>query len=792
MHDIWQDLHNAGADVVLNGHVHYYERFASQDASGAAAANGPREFIVGTGGRSLKEPPVTPGANSQLVHYQSFGVLRLTLHSGGYDWHFQPEPQTAASTGAGVTDTLIDSGAASCHNSYAAGPAVTLTSPASGATVSTSTPTLAGSAGTASGDGATVSVKIYAGSMVRGTPLQTVSVARAGGGWSTASRPLSPGTYTALAEQPNPSAGVTGHSVPVTFTLTTPPPPAVAPPAPVVPPGLPPGLPPPVPPIFPPPAGSALRCVLSALPVQPRLATAGVLNASLTCDRPATASGGARLILRARAHARGSSGRLGRRAGARSAREMVLRLAPTAVAANRVAGLTLTLSATDRRAVGALLRSGNGAAATFRVTAVAAGGRQTTGTSVAVLARAPAHPGRSPTLRGVNLPVILAEQSNATIDNQLALASHLGANLVRIPVRWRLLEPGARGAPDPAYLAALDHLFAAASVFRLRVLIALDSTPCWASSAPAALRQGCGGAGDAARIGAYPPTRADDFGAVAGFLAGRYGGDLTALEVWNEPDNQGLGSLVGPDRASRYADMLRSAYAAVKGASPDTAVLGASVVQARGSFLADLYRHGIKGHFDGLAVHAFGLVLASVRALHQIQLRAGDRSPMWLTSFGWSTCTPARSTGPCVSRGQQAIDAPDVLGVLGRSSFLRAAVVKGLEDENPEHFGLLDDSRDAKPAFSTVRAMMAGQAVPTPVSLRLRRRGAAVRASGSGPAGDDLELDVYRGRRLRLRRLIRLDAANRYVVSFPRSLARRGMRVRVSQFWSGAAATAHL
>ena len=52
-HQLWQDLYNAGADIVLNGHVHNYERFAKQNPTGRARQpNGIREFVVGTGGRS--------------------------------------------------------------------------------------------------------------------------------------------------------------------------------------------------------------------------------------------------------------------------------------------------------------------------------------------------------------------------------------------------------------------------------------------------------------------------------------------------------------------------------------------------------------------------------------------------------------------------------------------------------------------------------------------------------------------------------------------------------------------
>ena len=51
MRAMWRELYTAGADVVLSGHDHDYERFAPQDAdSGLDGDRGVRQFVVGTGG----------------------------------------------------------------------------------------------------------------------------------------------------------------------------------------------------------------------------------------------------------------------------------------------------------------------------------------------------------------------------------------------------------------------------------------------------------------------------------------------------------------------------------------------------------------------------------------------------------------------------------------------------------------------------------------------------------------------------------------------------------------------
>src|SRR6185369_7521082 len=87
----WDILYAGGADVVLNGHDHDYERFAPQDPHGQAdPTQGIREFVVGTGGRSHYPFLGSAHANTEARNDATFGVLKLTLHASGYDWDFIP------------------------------------------------------------------------------------------------------------------------------------------------------------------------------------------------------------------------------------------------------------------------------------------------------------------------------------------------------------------------------------------------------------------------------------------------------------------------------------------------------------------------------------------------------------------------------------------------------------------------------------------------------------------------------------------------------------------------------
>ena len=88
MRNVFQMLYDAGAEIVINGHEHNYERFAPQTADGVLDRDrGIRQFIVGTGGRSLGGNPRRP-ANSEVFYKGGFGVLKLTLHTESYDWAF--------------------------------------------------------------------------------------------------------------------------------------------------------------------------------------------------------------------------------------------------------------------------------------------------------------------------------------------------------------------------------------------------------------------------------------------------------------------------------------------------------------------------------------------------------------------------------------------------------------------------------------------------------------------------------------------------------------------------------
>ena len=101
----WDALYAAGADLVVNGHDHDYERFAPVDPAGNPDPDrGIRQIVAGTGGAELR-PFEEEDPNSEVRDASTSGVLRLDLRPGGYDWEFIPV----------AGGSFTDQGSGTCH-----------------------------------------------------------------------------------------------------------------------------------------------------------------------------------------------------------------------------------------------------------------------------------------------------------------------------------------------------------------------------------------------------------------------------------------------------------------------------------------------------------------------------------------------------------------------------------------------------------------------------------------------------------------------------------------------------
>jgi hypothetical protein len=101
---LYRAAYDAGADVLLVGHDHNYQRFARRAPDGSVdAARGIRQFVVGTGGKSHYSP-VSSETALERSDATSFGVLELRLRPTGYDWAFVPA----------AGGTFTDAGSSEC------------------------------------------------------------------------------------------------------------------------------------------------------------------------------------------------------------------------------------------------------------------------------------------------------------------------------------------------------------------------------------------------------------------------------------------------------------------------------------------------------------------------------------------------------------------------------------------------------------------------------------------------------------------------------------------------------
>ncbi len=107
----WDDLYAFGADIVLNGHDHIYDRFAPQNPQQQAdRSRGIREFIVGTGGNNHQPHFGILQPNNEALNNTTYGVLDLTLRQDSYAWQFLRGQQAG-------NGTFTDSGTGTCHGS---------------------------------------------------------------------------------------------------------------------------------------------------------------------------------------------------------------------------------------------------------------------------------------------------------------------------------------------------------------------------------------------------------------------------------------------------------------------------------------------------------------------------------------------------------------------------------------------------------------------------------------------------------------------------------------------------
>jgi len=323
---------------------------------------------------------------------------------------------------------------------------------------------------------------------------------------------------------------------------------------------------------------------------------------------------------------------------------------------------------------------------------------------------------------GVQTHLLWDDVSRGEMRHQLDLVKRSGAALTRVDVGWASLQQSGPGTLDGWYLEKLDAVVAAARDRGVKLLLTFMNTPCWASSAPARVKQGCSGAWWSRGVMAYAPTDPKRYADAIGLLAARYRGRVAGWEIWNEPNHPDF--FKAPDRATTYAALVKAAYRAVKAADPGATVVAGALSQSDYAFAQKLYDAGIKGSFDAFSIHPYSddaspldprrhvdrrySFIRGVPAIRRVMLRNGDRRSVWLTESGWSTA-PIRTSDHWrngVSEAAQARFLTLQMKQVAKWPWVRATIWYDLVDDSARsddlygNCGLRRTDGSAKPAWS--------------------------------------------------------------------------------------------
>jgi len=203
----------------------------------------------------------------------------------------------------------------------------------------------------------------------------------------------------------------------------------------------------------------------------------------------------------------------------------------------------------------------------------------------------PALPFRVPLL-GVN--VELEQVDEAELPAHLDLLAEAGFVWLRQTFPWDEIEP-APGAYDWERWDAVVEAVAAHPA-DLRLVAVLDRGPAWAADPP----------------GTHPKDPAD-FEAFARAFAGRYGEQVDAYQIWDEPNlSASWGHPVDP---IGYSELLRGAYTAIHQTDPNTAIVLTGALAPTTDetldalsdqlFLRDMYAAGARFYYDGVGAKAY-------------------------------------------------------------------------------------------------------------------------------------------------------------------------------------------
>ncbi|MCT7371901.1 hypothetical protein A7R75_23145 [Mycolicibacterium llatzerense] len=267
--------------------------------------------------------------------------------------------------------------------------------------------------------------------------------------------------------------------------------------------------------------------------------------------------------------------------------------------------------------------------------------------------------------------------------NQLNEIRSLGVTDLRIVVPWIYIQPTSATTYN---WSQMDNVINTAHAMGFTMTASITGNPTWDGTP---------------LVGVPNPNTYATFAAA---VAQRYAGQVSAYEVWNEPN---AAEFLAPSDPAAYTAMLKAAYTAIKAVNPSATViagvLGAiatvpGISLAPQQFLAGMYAAGAQGFFDALSFHPYNYTLPfsagagianspleQVKALYALMAANGDAAKqIWATEFG----NPTMPGG--ISQTQQAQMLQDFVTAWSKLSFAGPSFVYTAADLNTGY--LLDEN----------------------------------------------------------------------------------------------------
>lgn len=324
---------------------------------------------------------------------------------------------------------------------------------------------------------------------------------------------------------------------------------------------------------------------------------------------------------------------------------------------------------------------------------------------VAAVAPAPARQrGKRYQLKiGISPGFSILDVTGARLDTDLDRAKALGAKQLRLDISWDQIEP----QPGVFLWEKTDALFEATRAKNIGILAVIGFAPKWGEYAS----------------GAVQP---DKFATFVNLAAKRYGSQVAAWEIWNEPNQ--TRSWIAKPNPKAYARMVNKAAPKIRRHDPEAKILMGSLAPAvdapDGSeispitFLTGIYRGGIKHSlYDSFSIHPFSYpafpsgdeswnTFNRLPDIRRVMELFGDRSKsMWLTEYGARTGSTSRS----VSLKRQKKLLLDAYRETKRLPYVEMLFFYSLRDysadrrDSEANFGLLKYGGTPKPAYQALR-----------------------------------------------------------------------------------------